>query len=293
MSYKVEPLFDVSVEHGEGPLWDPQTNQYYWVDLIKGEYTRGNLETGECHTFGIGEPLGVMALSENGDPVMATANGFGIYNETTQKYSLFEPSPEQNNTETRFNDGTVDPKGRFLAGTMLYDGSEPVGNFYRLNADQSFLELDQKMNIPNGMGFSPDGNTFFLVDTLQYKMWAYDYDLETGALSNKRAHMTFGKDELADGMTIDKAGHFWIAFYGAGKVVQYNENGNKLKEIAVPAPYTTSCCFGGKNMNQLFITTSRLVMNEEQIREFPLSGRCFEIEVDDVIGVADPRVHLN
>ena len=291
MKYTPKPIFDAILDHGEGPLWDPKSQQYYWVDLLEGVYYKGNPKTQEIQLFNIGEPLGVMALTENNTSVMATANGFGVFNEDSKSYTLFNSSPESNLTELRFNDGTVDPRGRFIAGSMLYDGSQPSGSLYRLNADKSFTKLDTGLRIPNGMGWNLTGDTFYMIDTLQFKMFAYDYDLETGDIGNKRTFMEFDQKDLADGMTIDTQGCFWIAFYGEGKVVKYDPFGTKVLQIDFPAPYMTSCCFGGANMNQLFVTTSRRDLTDDEKLKYPQSGRCFVVETE-IKGIADPRVKL-
>ncbi|NQZ77308.1 MAG: SMP-30/gluconolactonase/LRE family protein [Ekhidna sp.] len=292
MELNVSPIFDIIVDHGEGPVWDPVSQKYYWVNLIEGSYLIGDPQDRSFRSFNIGEPLGVMALAESGIPVVATANGFGVFDQDKNVLSLFDPSPESDQPELRFNDGTVDSEGRFYAGTMLYDGSAPKGRLYRLNKDQSFTEFDKELRIPNGMGWNKEKTVFYMIDTLQFKMFAYDYDITTGNLTNRRVFMTFEENDLADGMTIDTEGCFWIAFYGEGKVVKYSPEGEKLLQIDVPAPYTTSCCFGGPKMNQLFITTSKRDLDDADKSKYPLSGSCFIVDTDTV-GIADPRVKID
>jgi sugar lactone lactonase YvrE len=285
---KVMPVFEISTEHGEGPVWDPVEEKLYWVDLLEGKYLVGDFSSLKTEAYTIGQPLGVLALREKGGLVMGVRDGFGFFDESTGRFELIEPSPEQENAKVRFNDGAVDPTGRFFAGTMEWDGKEDIGKLFRLDADQSWYQLEENIFITNGMGWNPGKDTFYFIDTLKYVMYAYDYDLASGQISKRRVHIQFPEDELPDGMSVDSNGGFWVALYGAGKVVHFDKEGTRLDEIIVPAAYTTSCCFGGPDMNILFITTSKLLLDETARKKNPLAGRTFMIETNTV-GQIEPK----
>ena len=275
---QVQPIFDITTEHGEGPIWDVDSQQLYWVDIMQGEYHKGNWESHKVQTFSIGQPLGVLAIREKGGLVMATRDGFGFFDEMTNAFTLIDPSPEQYNPKVRFNDGSVDPAGRFFAGTMEWDGGADIGKLFRLDTDHSWQLLDENIFITNGMGWNPKKNTYFMIDTLRHVMYAYDYNEATGEIANRRVHIQFKDDEFPDGMTIDSEGGFWVAMWGGGKVIHYDSSGIKANEIQVPALHTTSCCFGGPDLNVLFITTSKLPLSIEQRNNNPLAGRTFKVE---------------
>ena len=285
---KVQPIFDIASEHGEGPVWDAEKGHLYWVDLLQGKYHKGDLNNLEIETFSVGQPLGVLALRKEGGLVMGVRDGIGFYNEKNRAFQLIEPSPEHDNPKVRFNDGAIDPKGRFFAGTMEWDGAEDIGKLFRLNLDLSWDLLQGNIFITNGMGWNPQQDTYFMIDTMAQVMYAYDYELKTGAISNRRVHIQFGKDEFPDGMTIDREGGFWIALWGGGKIIHLDQKGKLIKEIPVPVSHPTSCCFGGPDLKTLFITSSKLPLSEVERQTCPLAGRTFVVQTE-VMGQLEPK----
>lgn len=288
MNLKPEPIFDIKATHGEGPVWDEIQQQLYWVDIPEGQFYRGQLSTGKAGSYLVGQDLGVLALREQGGIVMAVRDGFGLYDEKTRELQLIRPSPEQENALVRFNDGAVDPSGRFLAGTMAYDEVSCLGKLFSLEHDHQWKALEHDLYITNGMAWNQKGDRFFMIDTLQHCVFSYDYDPASGHISNRIRYIEFPKALYPDGMCTDSEDGFWIAFYGAGKVVHFDPKGEQIEEIVVPAPHTTSCCFGGKDLQTLFITTSCRDLDAQQREAFPLAGRTFRVETG-VKGKLEPR----
>ncbi|GJM33871.1 MAG: gluconolactonase [Saprospiraceae bacterium] len=285
---QAEPIFDIKPEHGEGPIWCPIAQKFYCVDLLQGKYFKIDWKTGEAEAFDVGQALGVMALRENGGVVVAVRDGFGFFDEKTNVLQLIDNPPEMDVVETRMNDGAVDPAGRFFAGTMQYSGATDIGKLYRLNTDHSWDCLEENIYIANGQGWSPDERTYYLIDTMRNVLYAYDYDLETGNISNRRPHIQWPKDEYPDGMAMDSEGGFWVAMWEGSKVSHFDAAGKWVKDIAIPVLHTTSCCFGGPDLKTLLVTTSNLNLNEKEKAENPLAGRCFAIETD-MVGAIEPR----
>lgn len=277
---RAEPIFNIRPEHGEGPIWCPIENKFYCVDLIKGSYYKVDWKSNTFQKYDVGQELGVMALREEGGIVVAVRDGFGFYNEQDGKLTLIPNSPELHIRERRMNDGAVDPAGRFFAGTMEYDGANSTGNLYRLNHDHSWNHLESNLNITNGMGWSPDKKTYYMIDTLKHIMYAYDYDMETGNISDRRNFIQWPSNEFPDGMTIDANGGFWVAMWEGYKISHFDPFGKWVKDIHVPVKHVTSCCFGGKDLSTLLITTSQLNLSEQERKDNPLAGRCFAYETD-------------
>ncbi len=282
------PLFDIQAELGEGPVWDPVLQQLYWVDIMAGKYFKADYPSGILETHVVGQPLGALALREKGGLVMALKGGFGLFDETSGKLKLIKNVPEKDNPKVRFNDGAVDPKGRFFAGTMDMNEHRDIGKLYRLDANFSTTLLVENIYISNGMGWSLDHTKFFYIDTLAHCVFSYDYDLETGAISNKNYFIEFGFNEYPDGMAMDNEGGFWIAFWGSSKIEHYDAKGLFVKRVTMPVPQPTSCCFGGADMKTLFITSAYRGLTAVQRKEFPLSGRLFAVETD-VAGKIEPK----
>lgn len=280
---KVEPIFDIYSEHGEGPVWDPIAQKLFWVDLLQGKYFKADVKNNSVEEYSIGQPLGFLALRKNNRGlVMGVRDGFGFYDEIKNHFRLIEPSPEQNNTQVRFNDGAVDPMGRLFGGTMEWDGADNMGKLFRLDTDQSWHLLEENIHITNGMGWNPDKNKFFMIDTLRQVMYAYDYQIETGEISNRRIHIQFEENEFPDGMCIDSDGGFWVAMWGGSKVIHFDKNGLKMLDINMPVSHPTSCCFGGKDMKTLFITSSKLPLTDVEKKQYPMAGKTFKVETETI-----------
>lgn len=288
MRLEPQPIFPIRAEHGEGPVWDPITQQLYWVDILQGKYYRGAYPSGAVSSFTVGQPLGVLALRAGGGLVLAVRGGFGWWTETGNVLTMLPGAPEAGNPEVRFNDGAVDPAGRFFAGTMSWTGEGEQGKLYRLDPDGRIREVAQELTISNGLGWSPDRRTFFLTDTLRHVIYAYDYDLATGQIANQRPFLHFSEEEFPDGITIDSAGGCWVALWGKARIARFDAGGRRREDIALPVLHPTSCCFGGPDLTTLFITTSQVALTDRQKWEYPLAGRVFAVETD-VRGQVQPR----
>ncbi len=274
------PIFDLQLVHGEGPIWCAITKKFYCVDLLKGSYFKVDWESGKVEEFNVGQELGVIALCDNGKIVAGVRDGFGFYDEGSNIFELVPNSPEIEITERRMNDGAVDPRGRFFAGTMEYDGANNTGKLYRLNHDHTWDILEENIFITNGMGWSPDGKTFYMIDTNKNVMYSYDYDLEYGTITNRKDHITWPDNEFPDGMTIDAEGGFWVAMWEGHKISHFNASGKWIEDIPLPVKHVTSCCFGGEDLQTLFITTSKLNLSKTERAENPMAGCCFKVETN-------------
>jgi len=274
-----QPLTKLRVEHGEGPVWDAEGQNLYWVDINQGKYVRLHLPDGQLRVYEVGQPLGVLALRQAGGLVMGLRDGFAFWDEENQHLHLLG-GPEQDDARVRFNDGAVDPQGRFWAGTMEWEGKAPLGKLFCLQADGNWHQMEDGLWISNGMAWSTDQSTFFFIDTLQHAVFAYDYEPASGRISNKRVHLSFSSDEYPDGMAMDGEGGFWIALYGSGKLARFDAEGKRLPDINLPVAYPTSCCFGGPEMNTLFITTSHIQLSPEEKAAQPLAGCTFYLHTE-------------
>lgn len=276
----IETAFDIRLEHLEGPLWDEETNSIYWVDLLEGDFYRGNIDTKIIIKKNIGQPLGAFVLREGGGVVLAAHQGFGFDDFDNNLPATFLDNPQPNYPETRFNDGKVDPLGNFVAGTMTFDGKKNIGNLYSLQTDGSIKVLENNLWLSNGMDWSLDATKFYLADTNTQIIYCYDYDSLSGNISNRQDFIKFKDSEYPDGLCIDTQGNLWIAMWSNGKIIQFDSFGNRINEILLPVTHPTSCCFGGKNLSTLFITTSMIELSPQERQNQPLAGKILQIETD-------------
>jgi xylono-1,5-lactonase len=274
----IETAFDIRLEHLEGPLWDEETNSLYWVDLLEGDFYSGNIDNKIIIKKNIGQPLGAVVLRESGGVVLAAHQGFGFDDFEKKSIPHFLNNPQPNYPETRFNDGKVDPLGNFFAGTMTFDGKKAIGNLYSLQKDGSIKVLEKNLLLSNGMDWSPDATKFYLADTNSQVIYCYDYDSLNGNISDRQNFIEFKDAEYPDGLCIDTQGNLWIAMWSNGKIIQFDNEGNRINEIMLPVTHPTSCCFGGKSLSTLFITTSMIELSEEERQNQPLAGKILKIE---------------
>jgi sugar lactone lactonase YvrE len=174
---------------------------------------------------------------------------------------------------TRMNDGACDPQGRFWAGTLADDHHAGGGALYRLERDGRVELMLDGLTISNGVGWSPDGDTMYLVDSGPRVIHAYRFDGESGTISAGRVLATVPEEVGApDGMTVDAAGDLWVAVYGGGRVNRYSPAGELRQVLALPADQCTCCAFGGPGLSRLYVTTATEGWTDEQRRAEPAAG---------------------
>jgi len=243
---------------GEGPIWNHQKNVLHWVDILNGLLHTYNPATNTNDSIQFDQMVGAAIPCENSDDfLLAMQYGFAFFNSKTNEIKPIT-NPEQNKPLNRFNDGKCDPVGRLWTGTMAIDPSveKATGALYRLDTNLALTKQLSDIFISNGLGWTNAGDKLFYIDTLQFKIMSFDYDISTGNISNQQDFLTFDK-ELADGLCIDENDNIWVAFYLGGKVVCFDsKTGKILEKIEVPALCTTSCCFGGENLDTLYITSA-------------------------------------
>ncbi len=275
---------------GEGPLWDPRDDLLYWVDILGCRIRCLDPATGEIKNWSVPEMIGCLALRESGGAVVALQSGFYFFDfETGEVTPIVNPEPGEE--RTRFNDGKVDRQGRFLAGSMNMNGIKDglgLGSLYRLNTDLSLDVLRDDVVLSNGPCFSPDGGTFYFADTAHRTIWAYDYDGDSGALSNMRTFVELEPlGAVPDGATVDADGCLWSTLVTPGQIGCFSPDGELVRRIDLPTDHPSSVMFGGPNLDVLYVTS---------IHESPFftsdndaNGYLYAIHGLDTVGLPEPR----
>jgi len=282
---QVETVLNVQNILGEGPLWHPDEQALYWVDIEGHRFHRLTPATGQHEVFEVGLPVGALAFRQIGGLILATKNGFAYWDEDQQTPEFFN-NPEADKTEARFNDGAVDRQGRFWAGT-LGDGSN--NNLYRLDPDGSLHTMETGLTTSNGIAWSPDNKTMYFTDSMPRMIYAYDFDAATGAIENRRPFIhTPDEPGVPDGLTVDHEGFIWSARWGGWKIIRYDPDGKVEREIQVPAQRPTSCTLGGPDLNELYVTSASTGIDWLERVKQPEAGNLFRIHVD-VKGLPEPK----
>jgi len=272
-------VLDAKAELGEGPCWDAANKLLYWIDILGQNVHIYNPQLQSDRVIHVGMYVGCVAVAASGGLIMAADRAFYSLDPVTEQITLVSglPNEPQGN---RFNDGKCDPAGRFWAGTMPMNGSEAAGSLYRLDAESGVKHIFGSVRCSNGIAWSPDGSTMYYIDSPTKQVAAFDYDLQTGNIQNRRVAVTIPEGEgVPDGMTIDQEGNLWIAQWGGWKVSRWDpRDGTQLDTVPVPAEQVTSCAFGGVNMDELYITTARTGLDEEQLMKQPKAGGLFKVK---------------
>ncbi|MDX1640432.1 MAG: SMP-30/gluconolactonase/LRE family protein [Balneolaceae bacterium] len=280
-SLQAEPLLKQNSILGECPVWDDRQNLLYWVDILSGNLFRYNPNLQKTTVFDIGEHIGSFALCENNRAILALKSGFAFYNFQSNRIERII-NPESHLSNSRFNDGKCDPFGRFWAGTLTYDVKKGAGSLYTLTSAEGAVETKlSNLTIPNGMAWHTGRKKFYFIDSPDRVIYQFDCDVNEGKIANRSVLFEFpASGPLPDGMTMDAEGHLWVALYNGYKVVRINPDSAKIVfKVELPVPQVTSCTFGGPELNELYITTAREHMTEEEIAKVPLSGALFKADV--------------
>ena len=277
-----ELVLNVRAELGEGPVWDAASGTLYRVDLFAGVVHRYQPASGLTGSVEVGEIIGCVVPRQSGGLLAATASGIYHLDPATGAKTRVS-AIEADRPETHFNDGKVDPAGRFWFGSIAVDRTSDVrGDLYSLEPDLTVTHRLAGVDNTNGMDWSPDGRTMYYIDSLTRQVTAYDYDAASGAISNPRPLVTLPEGTgVPDGMTVSVDGTLWVAHWGGARVTRWHPaTGALLQTIAVPANLTTSCAFAGPALDELYITTARYQEPITALAAQPFAGGLFRYRTD-------------
>lgn len=268
-------IFNSHAQLGEGALWDSRLQVLYWVDILGKKFWRSDPAAGRHEDFAIGQFVGTIVPRQRGGVLLAQHGGFAAYDFTTQKLTEI-CDPENNQPALRFNDGKCDPAGRFWAGTMPVAGPAPIGSLYCLYPDLHVERKVTEVSCSNGIVWSLDHQTMYYIDTGLGRVDAFDFDLDTGNIGQRRVAFTIPKEMgYPDGSTLDADGMLWVAHWGGARVTRWNPlTGQCLATVHFPTPQITSCAFGGPRLDQLYVTSAQIGQETD-----PLAGGLFCVDV--------------
>lgn len=282
---------DVAIRHadalGECPLWDDLEHALFWVDINAPALYRWR-EGATLERYPMPEPIGSFAFRQRGGLLVALKGRIATFDPHNRELQLFA-QPETDRPKNRFNDGRVDRAGRFWVGTMCDVLRESVGSLYRVDPDRSSVRLFNDIVVPNSIAWSPDSKTMYFADTPKRCIWAFDFDLTTGALGPRRVFRDLtGHPGRPDGSAVDADGCLWNCEYGGWRIVRYTPAGDIDQTFAVPAANPTCCAFGGPDFRTLYVTSATQRLTPEQLAEQPHAGSVFALRTA-VSGLPEAR----
>jgi sugar lactone lactonase YvrE len=283
----VDCVLDAKALVGEGAMWDDRTQHLWWVDIDGQKLHRFDPATGGDEDWPMPSRIGCFVFRESGGLVVALEDGFAFFDPVTGQV---EPivDPEADQPGNRFNDGTPDPAGRFVAGTMPMGERLPVAAIWRLDAARRVEKLIDGLRVSNGMAFSPDGRLFYWSDSEAsvQTIWRAPYAAETGALGAPEVFAsTFDLAGRPDGGTIDADGCYWMAGVGGWQLVRFTPDGRIDRIIEMPVEKPSKIAFGGPDLATLFVTTIGSGPTPGTEARQPQAGGLFALRVPGVQGL--------
>jgi sugar lactone lactonase YvrE len=277
-SPSIECIWPAETILGEAPAWCPKERVVYWVDIEGRTILRMDPRSADRQVFPQDYQFGCIVKRADGGFIAGTNAGL-VHLDADLKSSKIFSTPEAEFPNNRFNDGKCDRRGRFWVGSTDMNETEPNGSLYRVNGWGDVLRMLPGVIVSNGLGWSPDDKIMYFTDSGHGVIYALDFDVDTGEVDNRREFARIAPvDGMPDGLAVDAEGFVWGAHWGGWRITRYDPEGRIDRIIDMPVPQVTSVAFGGDRLDQMFVTTARLGLTEDQLKEAPLSGGLFMIE---------------
>jgi len=273
--------FEVAVasaaQLGEGPRWDAATQTLLWVDIPARLVHRYDPASGANTTQQTADVVSLALPRQRGGVVIGLPDGLHLLDrERSPLVAAIEPGQ----IGTRTNDGACDAAGRLWVGTMALDERSPVAGLYRVDAYLGVTTVLTGTTISNGLGWSPSGTSFYFIDSPTRRIDMFDCDAASGALENRRPLAAVEVEgAVPDGLTVDAEGGVWVALHGGWGLRRYSPDGDLVAEVRLPVARVTSCCFGGDDLRDLYVTTRRDGLSDAEVAQQPLSGALLCLDV--------------
>lgn len=268
-------VLDARARLGEGPLWDSAKQVLYWVDILNHRVHVFEPSSGDdCH-WDVGDVGSALALMGSDRLLMAMGDRIASLDLTSGSVENLA-TVEFDTPGTRFNDGKCDPQGRFWIGSISPEPGKAA--LYRYAPDGTVRVMETGLTISNGLGWSPDGNTFYLIDSPRRQIYAYRFDGTTGEISDRAVIVDLGDEPVEpDGLAIDRDGNLWTALWDGWCVAYFSPAGEALGRVSLPVQRPTCPTFGGPGLSTLYITTASVGLSQQEIQQGFHAGDIFAI----------------
>jgi len=256
VEYHIEKLASPNAVVGEGPVWNPEEKNIYWTDIYGGKLFRYDPEKKSNETIHDGVQVGGFRFNKSGGLILGSWDGIILWNSDEDMETIKKGKVDGTDVNIRINDATSGPDGSFYCGTDATNWRNDV--VFRINPDRSIDLIDEGVKLCNGMGFSPDETTFYTTDSLRKIIYQWDYNKNNKTIRNKKIFVKLDDEStgIVDGMTVDSEGYIWSAIWYSSKVMRFDPDGKLEREIQFPATQTSCPMFGGKDLNELYVTTA-------------------------------------
>ncbi len=275
--YQPECIWPLGATLAEGPVWHPEDQMLYFVDIKQRAIHRCAEDGSRRQSWKVPDEVGFALPMHGGDFVVGLPGRIERFSFETGELTPLHPL-EAHLPGNRLNDGYVDRHGALWFGSMDNAEVAPSGALYRQAEGAPPQHMDGGYIITNGPSVSPDGRTFYHTDTLEKTIYAFDLD-EQGALSNKRVLVRIEGEGYPDGTAVDADGALWVGLFAGGRIERYAASGDLLDSVIMPCSNITKVAFGGADLRTVFVTTARKGLSDEELSRQPLAGGIFSFRV--------------
>ncbi len=273
----IDVVLPAVAELGEGPVWDVGRQCLWFVDIMRGHVHRFDPATSADRVYVIGQPVSAVAVSVSGDLVCAVRDGFVRLDPASGAVTPLA-QVEADNPHNRMNDGYVDARGRFWAGTMSMERVREAAALYRLDPDGTVTKHLSGVTTSNGIDWTGDSRLMYFIDTGLPRVDVFDFDLERGEIANRRPFVTIDPSAgKPDGLIVDAEDHVWVALWNGGALHRYAPDGTHVMTVKLPTPLTTKPAFGGPDLGDLYVTSASTSLTPEQRAASPTAGSLFRL----------------
>lgn len=281
-----ELVLDCKDTHGEGIVWSLQHQCLFWTDIQGQRISQFDPALKILQQYKTPGRVCAFAPREQGkmtEIVAAFESGFAFLDLASGRRENIADI-DTDILGVRMNDGRTDRQGRFIVGGMDEIGLKPLASVWRLDPDLSVHKLFGEVGCANGTCFSPDGSKMWFADSTRRTIDVFDYDDELGEPHNRR--VVVDTKGIPDGSCVDSEGYVWNAVWEGHRVERYSPEGVLDLVVEIPVKKPTCCTFGGKGLETLFITSSRLGESPADLIREPMAGGLFAVR-PGVVGIAD------
>jgi len=262
---------------GEGPFWDDVKQDLYFVDIMNKQIKMFSPTSKLVETVQFNQEIGAVFLDQKSNLIVAARDGIFAATRDGVLDTLLAPI-ELEDTSIRTNDAKCDAYGRMWVGTMAFDFTPGAAALFSFDS-KDLKKVVPDLTVSNGIGWSLDKKIMYFIDSPTKRVDMFDFDLEGGELRNRRPFLLLGElDAFPDGLTTDEDGGVWVALFGGGEVRRFDSQGTLTHIVEIPVKQVTSCCFGGGDMSDLYITTAQNGMDSDSLIREPLAGSLFRVK---------------
>lgn len=251
---EAEQLTPALCHHGEGPAYSPRWAGPRWVDMLAGDILELRSD-GDVARRHVGQVAAIIRPRRRPGWLVAVERGIAVTDDDSLDASLGYARPLWTDPSIRSNEGGCDPDGNFYLGTMAFDATAGAGSLYRIDPDGRVSTVLESVTISNGIGWSPDGERAYYIDTGTGQIDVFDWSAQGGLRARRRWAPVPGGG--ADGLAVDAEGGVWVAVFGGSAVHRYDADGRLDAVVSLPVRQPTAVAFAGEGLTDLIVTTSR------------------------------------